>query len=142
MNQWLTTNHVWIPAIILGLATASGCASTGAVEPPKTFKVQGKVIGQDGRPLPGGRITFHPEEPSGSEAIAEIERDGSFALATFAKNDGAMPGRYKVSIDPVSYKDGLARTAARVPSKYTDPRTSGLTAEVTKETVLEPFHLR
>lgn len=141
MNRMKTTYFPIVLAVMVGM-TISGCGSSGATEPPKTYRVQGKVIGQDGRPLSGGRVTFHPDEPRNSEAFAEIERDGTFALATFGKDDGAMPGKYKVSIDPYSYRDGQARFAARISSTYRDPRTSGLTAEIAGDTVLEPFRLR
>ena len=131
---------MWV--VLLLVVGAPGCSGVPEGGPPKTFKVKGKVFGRDGRPLPGGRITFHPEEPANSEAIAEIERDGTFALGTFGKDDGAMPGRYKVSLEDYSYRTGDGQKIAGIPDVYKDPRTSGWTAEVTNDTTLEPFRLK
>ncbi len=121
----------------------SGCSDNTATKPPTTYKVRGKVVWANGQPLRGGRINFHPEAPSNCEAFAEIEKDGTFSLSTFGKDDGAMPGRYRVSLDPYSYKTGAAQQVAVVPTQYRDPRTSGLTAEVASgDTMLEPFRLQ
>jgi len=119
-----------------------GCSDYASMTPPKTFKVRGKVIWANGQPLRGGQITFHPEASASSEAFAEIEKDGTFVLATFGKDDGAMPGRYRVSLAPLSYKTGLPRQVVVLPKQYLDPRTSGLTAEVMEqETQLPEFRL-
>src|SRR5207247_2051769 len=96
----------WILCLttLVGMAGCRGHFSPGSA-PPQTFGVQGKVVLADGSPLPAGRITFHPKEPSKPEAVAEI-KDGTFRLSTFGKEDGAVPGQYDVSISGVSYRTG------------------------------------
>jgi hypothetical protein len=52
--------------------------------------------------------------------MGRIEKDGTFKLATFAKDDGAIPGRYAVTID----------RSARIPKKFWDEDTTSLTVSV------------
>lgn len=129
---------------LVSMATLVGCSGhfgPGSA-PPQTFGVQGKVVLANGSPLPAGRITFHPKETGKPEATGEIS-NGSFRLSTFGKDDGAVPGQYDVSITGVSYKTGKPVTAAEVPQKYQDPKSSGLSAEVkAEENSIPPLVLR
>jgi hypothetical protein len=127
----------------LAAALAGGCSDYAKMKPPATYRVRGKVVWSTGAPLPGGRITFHPLASASSEACAEIERDGTFALATFGKEDGAMPGRYRISLDAFSYKTGRARQMIELPPRYRDPRSSGLEVEISEpDTRLAPLEIR
>jgi hypothetical protein len=80
--------------------------------------------------------------------------DGTFELSTFGKNDGAVVGTHTVTITKIQstvtgegmspdnpeggYGEAMAQAARQaevkteLPSKYANPETSGLTAEVTE----------
>lgn len=138
--------------VLLGL---DGCGSGR----PKTVRVTGTVT-LDGKPIEGANVTFYPEtgeQPStgtspkdkkaltGSRpATGTTDKEGQFTLKTFEEGDGALPGHYKVAIIKkevtgfLADKDGLSGGIAPegvkekwiIPQKYSDPKTSGLTAEV------------
>jgi hypothetical protein len=125
---------------IVGLCLAAflaGCASPS--DPPEVFPVRGKVVQADGSPVGAGTITFHAKDYPGNDALALIQKDGSFALGTFAKEDGAVPGRYVATVAPFGKKG----SAVNIPKKYQNEDSSPLNVEVKAEqNVLEPFRLR
>ncbi len=53
------------------LPVAIGCA-------PKTAKVSGTVL-YNGKPLPGGRLTFRPADPSRNSVMAELDEQGNYS---------------------------------------------------------------
>ncbi|MDX2036655.1 MAG: hypothetical protein SFX72_08380 [Isosphaeraceae bacterium] len=110
-----------LPVIGLAALLLSGCGSTDAV-PTSTLPVKG-VVTFRGRPLTSGTIVFEPEG-RGREAHGEIGPDGSYALSTFTKDDGAVPGPHRVAIKgtPKSLK---------VPAKYAGAGSSKI--EITVE---------
>jgi hypothetical protein len=70
---------------LLLLAAASGCGGPG----------QGKVTGQvrfDGKPLPGGRVTFRPADARQNSVSAELDEQGNYEVVLPA-------GEVKVSVD-------------------------------------------
>jgi hypothetical protein len=76
----------WAVAALVGAAVAlsTGCAKTG--------KVSGKVTLDDGTPLPGGVISFVPDDPGSNPAAANIREDGTYEV-------DVPVGTCKVSID-------------------------------------------
>jgi hypothetical protein len=93
--------------------------------------VKGKVL-LDGQPLTVGSVNTLPT--AGRGAHGDIQSDGSFQLRTFAKNDGALVGRHKVSVSaydstgPKGPESPYGRLL--VPQRYTNPESSGLTIDV------------
>ena len=96
-------------------------------------------------------MLFMPEA-GGAPGRGATATDGSFTLSTFAGGDGALIGRHREAIvkDEVTGikadAGGLSGPAAAggpkvkrlVPARYTDPATSGLTADVAAgETTVE-----
>jgi ribosomal protein S27AE len=117
------------------------------------YKVEGVVLFQ-GEPASGARVTLFPEFnkkhryfPSG-----KVGPDGKFQLTTYAPDDGAPAGRYKVTIvrgqmDMQLFEElsktktpeevrRIAEDMAQDPlySQYAEPSKSGLTAEITAGT--------
>jgi hypothetical protein len=100
-------------------------------------------------------VIFKPKDKGMQEALAEIDKDGSYKLSSYNKGDGAAPGEYVVVIEKVSYKNGAAneregRRAAEVPERsvfgrYSDGkrRPDGLpdSSEVVQKTRLRPGFL-
>jgi hypothetical protein len=97
----------WIIAFAI-IATISGCGGSG------THPVEGKVVFTDGTPVPGGLVIFEliGEGPAKVCARGDIQADGTFRLSTFRKNDGALPGRHRVSLAqplPTGGEEALSR---------------------------------
>ena len=93
-----------------------------------------------------GRVIFNPvDRAQCQEAIGEVEADGTFRLTTFEKDDGAVPGEYIVTIDPLSYKKAVPKEihARQIPQAFRNAKTSQLRVEVKPETnELKAFQLR
>ena len=118
--------------LCLWIFLVPGCGPSN----PPTFPVKGKVS-YNGKAVKNGMIMFTPEG-EGNAANGSLEADGSYQLTTFVANDGARPGKYKVSIQVFPGADeggGLpgqefAGKKPPIPPKYGQPTSSGLTAEV------------
>ena len=133
--------------LTMGLLGCSG--ATSPVDRPDTHPVSGTVK-LDGAPLAGASVTFKPTQREGRGAFAKTDDQGVYKLRTFDTADGAMLGRYGVTIqkrevipgDP-SYNDSdsenygkepppeaAGKTIEHVAAKYANTRTSGLSADV------------
>ncbi|GIX04889.1 MAG: hypothetical protein KatS3mg114_0758 [Planctomycetaceae bacterium] len=132
----------WILWIALG-----GCSRTVSV--PETFPVKGQVLFR-GKPLPGVRVTFHPQQSSGkfvwkSEGLTGPQ--GEFTLSTGAIGNGVPPGEYAVTFEwPRVVSDrnnsGLETEVDVWQGKYADAAHSPFRVIITKGShVLEPFEL-
>ena len=77
-------------------------------------QVSGKVT-LDGKPLPGGEIALY--DAAGKTTKGTVNADGSYQVKD------VKPGAYKVTVK-TDDKD------VKIPKKYADPMTSGLTYEV------------
>jgi hypothetical protein len=138
-----------IPATLaaMGLVWVLGCGDDSGLS--KRHPVTGTVK-YKGEPVPKGTISFTPAEAGGRAAGGDIV-DGNYSLSTTGvPDDGALPGSYKVTIKALemdtkemqavakggqfhhdkTYLKSLQSAKKLVPSKYTLPETSGLTAEV------------
>lgn len=120
------------------LVVLAGCSGG-----PKLAKVTGTVT-LDGKALPRGTLTF--EAPGQRPATATVV-DGQITEATtFKPGDGVPVGAHKVAVsatvDPgpaISANPGEASRPSGgnymggkslIPTRYNNPETSGLTAEV------------
>lgn len=113
----------------LSLGFVLGCGSNY----PKTYPVNGIVL-MDGKPLPDVIVTLLP--PTGNPATGTTDSNGKFSLSTFSQGDGALPGKYAVSImpkdpppmpgDEMSSPGGgqKVKYEAPIPTKYANPTTS------------------
>jgi hypothetical protein len=119
------------------MATASlvaGCSKSDGYA-----AVHGQVFYND-KPLGQGVVMFQPA--NGPPARGTIQPDGTFELETVDRGAGARIGTNRVRISarelPKNYDTeiGLGRTL--IPLRYNDIATSGLTADVKRETN-EPF---
>jgi hypothetical protein len=136
---------VVVAVIGSGLFWAAGCGYDDGIG--KRFHVSGKVT-YNGQPLKLGTVNFLPEDPNTARpAAGEIHEDGSFTLTTQTPGDGAMGGKYKVSISAYDVDkskvgsptqggsaDQVAVSQAQgkslIPIKFTGTDSSGLTATV------------
>jgi hypothetical protein len=134
----------WIVAF--GAVWFLGCG--GDDDLAKRYSVSGKVT-YKGELLAKGTITFTPADANaGIRPASGAIVDGRYQLTTQTSNDGAMAGKYKVSIvargfdDPTDgqnekaiRRDKMAKIIGKsskdlIPAKFSLPETSDLTAEV------------
>ena len=135
---------------MLGFVATTGCDSGG----PAIAKVTGKVT-LKGAPIKGATVQFHPEK--GPMAVGITDDQGNFTLTTNGR-PGAPLGMNKVAISkavasaasnsmPANPKpEDMAKMASQmsqsgnmkrteppkseVPENYSNPASSGLTADV------------
>jgi hypothetical protein len=123
-----------------------GCTDRDTALPKATtYPVQGMVVLRDGKPLTKGQVVFVAVDPPALSAVGEIGADGTFTLTTLKPDDGAVPGTYRVKIEPalgiVVGRKGKAR--AKFDAKYVDEDSSGLLVTIKPEpNHLQPFRLR
>jgi hypothetical protein len=121
-----------------------GCGGpSGAPNEAKTMvvPVSGKLLTASGSPVANAWVVFNPKEIPGHEANAPTGPDGSFRLSTFGKEDGAIPGKYVVTVEPHPYPKGAKPS---IPRQYSSAKDSPLTVEVKKDgaSELEPLRIR
>jgi hypothetical protein len=123
---------------LLVVLASTGCGKTK----PATAPVTGRVL-LDGKPVAAAAVMFEPVD-GGVPARGSTGADGSFTLSTFARDDGALVGRHRVSVskfvtegvaanefglEAAPGQPGLQPKAA-LPARYADAKTSGLEATV------------
>jgi hypothetical protein len=141
----------------MGIVACLGCGDDTGLA--KRYPVSGKVT-YKGAPIESGRISFEPTTPDARPAAGQIE-NGRYSLTTLAPGDGAIPGKYRVTvlsqeIDTSEMKEiakggqfhhdkAFAKAAKNaknlVPSKYKLADTSGLEKEVKAESNSIDFDL-
>jgi hypothetical protein len=89
---------------------------------PPPVKVRG-IITLDGKPLAGATVTFQPVDKKGNMATGKTDEAGNYVLRT-ADADGALPGKYKVT---VSVTRG---TRELIPAQYSDKEKTSLEVAV------------
>jgi hypothetical protein len=116
----------WATALAVSLTlSVVGCGSG-------KYPVRGTVTLEDGTPLSKGLVIFERVEGGPPvTARGDIKPDGRYELSTERPGDGALPGRYKVAINPLDPSDVPdERKVLPFDVKYLSHRTSGLTCEV------------
>jgi len=124
-----------------GLLLLAGCGSANELG---LIPIRGEVT-YNGAPLTDGTVVYLPEQAGGRQATGAIGPDGTFALTTQNRDDGAMKGSYKIVVyaykphpgepktreehEAMVKKGGIERGYV-IPEKYTDPATSGLSDTV------------
>jgi len=151
-----------LAATVTGLfVLIAGCSQRDDIG--RRYPVTGTVT-YKGKPLPTGHVNFVPEGEASRGATGNIV-DGKYRLTTHAPDDGAMPGKYRVTI--TAYEGDLAAVHADankqyqsqnampdqtvvskaqrkslIPEKYGRFEGSGLTAEVKEQSNTIDFDLK
>jgi hypothetical protein len=77
-----------------------------------------------------------------------VDENGMFKISTYQSGDGAPPGEYKVSFTWVGSLEGVSedeedKLPEKLPRKYTNPETSGITVTVKeRDNLLSPIELK
>ena len=119
------------------LVVVAGCGGR-AVDPnrPKVAPAEG-VVTYKGSAVEGATVTFIPDGGTPA-AYGTTDSSGQFAASAFPPDEGAAPGRYKVTISKTETSQAAGGghdaettfTKNLLPAKYASPETSGLTAEI------------
>jgi hypothetical protein len=124
---------------LAAVLAAVGCGGTSGPVP-----VRG-VVKLDGQPIANAAVVFIPQTPGGREAYGSTDANGAFRLTTTKPDDGALPGIYKVVIQPPGPAGGStpfddpgkppaavpkAPPGPRIPAKYTVAGQTPLTQDV------------
>ncbi len=118
--------RLWFTCGFLFVVGLAGCNKMP--DKPGLYPVRGMVT-YKGQPISQGSIEFQPDNLTIYPCSSAI-KDGSFDMNTFAgttKPDGAMPGKFRVA---VTGQVGKGTDATKVPRRFGDVATSGLTVEV------------
>jgi hypothetical protein len=127
------------------------------------------TITRNGKPLEGAAVSFMPDV-GGQSATGITDASGKYQLTTRKKDDGALPGQYKVTIAkyqgkpaatidpgnvtadydisdeyPAGYNpDAQDNSPSKnlLPSKYSNPETSGFEAKVVEGENTHDFDLK
>jgi hypothetical protein len=143
--------------LLAGTVVLSACSNSLEDHPP-VYPVKGKVV-VNSKPMSGGTIIFEfageggdalkgpPGQPF--RVTAKIDHEGTFNLVAYTGSEGVPAGNYKVGILAVQGRSeaNLFGRELNLPKKarsavsnnqYADPKTSGLTAQVSKDGPNEP----
>ena len=119
-------------AIAVAALSLFGCGAK-EMSVPKTYPVKATLV-LGSAPLSGGRVTLTIEDKSKygpAECTADVKPDGTFEPSALGGQVGLYPGKWKVVVSPVGYKEGKPYTIKeRIPAKYTKEETSDLTIDV------------
>jgi hypothetical protein len=145
--------------LLAGTIPLSACSNSFDDHPP-VYPVKGKVT-MKGKPMTGGTIIFEyagdggdaPKDSSGGpfRVTGKIDNEGAFNLVAYVGSEGVPAGNYKVGISKlrgrsesnlfgrelILQKKEKARSLVS-DNQYADPKTSGLTAQVSKDAANEP----
>jgi hypothetical protein len=127
--------------VLLAALTAAGCGESGVSSQEKLqpVPVSGRVAYR-GKPLGNVAVIFQSIDGKVS-ATGTTDASGAFRLTTFAADDGAPPGSYKVTVAPGSMAREIepgvlapmpeeVASGSSIPTRYADPTKSDLMADV------------
>jgi len=130
--------------LLLTVSLFAGCSSDpGPVAEEVPSVPASGIVTYKGKPLADHRVVLMPSDGR-RPATGLTDADGKFVLGTNVPGDGAPPGSSNVSVaweGPAMAGDAvdqsaiddpskMPKPAVQIPEKYTNPETSGLTAEV------------
>lgn len=131
---------LFLPLLLNGI----GCSSDpGPVATDEPSVAASGIVTFKGQPLSGYQVVLMPEGDR-RPAMGVTDAEGKFVLGTNAPGDGAPPGKSKVAVvwaGPETTVDAVDQSAIDdpskmpkpsvvIPEKFSNPETSGLTAEV------------
>jgi len=109
------------------------------------------VVKLDGVPVGQATVIFHSQDHSVA-AQGMTNDKGEFFLTTYEQGDGVVAGKHLVTIEKVEHKTTpdprgephppKVEEIWHLPKRYSNAKTSDLTAEITKEKLEHLFELK
>ena len=122
----LRREKLWLATLLA--AGMLACAACNEGRDP-LYPAGGTVAFPDGRPVPGGRVSFRAID-TGSSSEGQILPDGRFKLTTYRTGDGAIAGRHQtlVVVPRRTAPPGMEGPTPlpAIDPKYSNFETSGL----------------
>jgi len=134
--------------LIVGFISAAllvGCSGDGGPANRRPTKKVTVTVMYKGAPLENANVTFINQTGEAAPAYGKTDAQGKAKMKTYVEGDGAVVGAHKVLIDKSEAVGGQtvdvdspqynpnappATVKYHIPQKYSNPATSGLTAEV------------
>ncbi len=117
-----------------------GCGSKKAKGPP-VYPVTG-VVRVNGQPASQVMVVLHSDTPIAGEPrpFAKTNADGTFAITTREPGDGALPGKYRISLtwSPTEEEESTMGRGDKLGGRFADPATSNLFVDVKAEPNIVP----
>jgi hypothetical protein len=93
------------------------------------YPVHGKVLDGSNKPAVGALVVFHPvnaTDDDPNKPRGYVEEDGSFALTTYDKGDGAPEGEYVATVEwrPPRKTPFEPDPGDKLNGRYSDPKKS------------------
>ncbi len=98
LSEAAVLRFTYFGVCLAALVASSGC---GGGSPFATVPVTGKVVFASGDSFKGyamKSIRFAPNDVNGRVSSSTVQEDGTFALGTMKSSDGALPGKYSVTM--------------------------------------------
>jgi hypothetical protein len=96
---FLRRSSLGVHLAVFALVCVAGCGKNTSL----TKQLRGQVTFQGAAPPAEGQITLAPIESAPTyprrPASGDFDKTGTFKLTTFSKDDGIIPGRYRVNIN-------------------------------------------
>ena len=99
---------------------ATGC---GGPDPSAGCIPVSLTVTMKGQPVEGAQVTFSADGEGARTCQGTTDENGKAVVGTFSTDDGALPGKYKVSVSKATEKGGLAGLAD--PSLASTDNTTG-----------------
>ena len=131
------------PALLFAAFLVVGCGGDGRVP---LFPANGSVQ-VDGKPAAGVVVRLVPadalDDRDALQPFATTGDDGTFALGTYDKGDGAPAGRYKVTLFQPDRPPGPSHPNDLLGGQYADAQRSGLEVVIAEgPNTLKPFEAK
>jgi hypothetical protein len=145
----MSQSHRWLGCLLLVSLPLAGCGSNAppGAKPTKPVKV---TVTYKGAPVSDADVSFIYQGPDQIYAFGKTDAQGVARLKTYVEGDGAVLGTHKVTIikvetvgekpaadqdspdyAPPTGNEPPTKLMHHIPTKYDNPGSSGLTAEVT-----------
>lgn len=129
-----------VPGTVLALTVlgAAGCGNASDGPPEQATVPVSGVLTYRGKPVPNATVTFLAVDGTVS-SFGTTDAAGVFTLSTYGNQDGAPPGKYKVTAaagGPKEIEPGVLEPEppggfkSPIPTQYADPATTTVVVEV------------
>jgi hypothetical protein len=141
MNKQMVIGGIVVVAAVGLLAmVVSGSWKPSMAAKPTVYPAHGKFVFKNGDPVRDTFVNFIPTAPGNTGWVcqAQTKADGTFKITSNfnVEPDGAVPGEYKCYMEQgvaMKFSNGEVRNPSRIPKKFLDAKTSGLTVVIKSE---------